>query len=373
LQLRRHAAARAQAPAPGGSMPPELELRGLMLRGKQALEIEEYQTARGIFERAVALAPSSPETHYLLARALAGLKQVKLAATEYRKTLDLKPGHAGSLLGLASIAEGTGDYDEAERDYKAAIAAGSRERAQRALASLLARIGRRDEAESILTGLLKANPSDADSRFELGLARALNGDCEGAIPELRRVVQAQPRRIPALFQLGNCLSRTGKKDEAAQVLEDFQKVSREEKERIDRERQVHFLLLAADNLAEAGNLDGAIAKAREATRTDPSSSRAQAFLGSLLSEAGRDPEALDALLEASRLEPGDAMTLTETGRLLVLAGRIPEAIDYLQRATKADVNLPAPHRFLAILYMQAGRKAEAEKERAAFIRLTSHP
>ena len=351
----------------------EGEFRALMQRGREALEIAEFHGAKDLLERAVALKPGSPEASYLLARAWAGLKQVKPAEVRYLKVLELQPGHAGALLGLAAIAEGTGRYDEAERYYREAIAAGSEGRAERALASLLARQGRAADAERLLTDLLAEHPDDADTRFELGLARALAGQCEAAIPELQRVVEAQPRRVPALFQLGNCLSRTGRKEEAARVLETFTRVKREAMEQEERERLVHFTMLEADRLASAGQVKAAIAKAREAVAVDPASARAHAFLGSLLVETGDDAGALAALSEAARLDPTDAMALTEVGRLLVLANRVPEAIDSLVAATEADKNLPDPHRFLSILYQQMGRQADADRHRAAFMRLTSKP
>lgn len=351
----------------------EAQFRALIQRGRQALKIEEFHGAKDLLERAARMRPGSPEAQYLLARAWAGLKQVKQAEVHYHKVLEIHQAHAGALQGLATIAEGTGRYEEAEGFYRQAIQAGAEGRARRSLASLLARQGRGEEAERILLAMLEADPSDTDARFELGLARALVGNCASAIPELRAVVEAEPRRVPALFQLGNCLSRAGRPEEATEVLESFRRVKREEMEREERERLVHFTMLEADRLAAAGDLPGAVAKSREAVAADPGSARAHAFLGSLLLEAGDDKEALRALMEAARLDPSDAIALTEVGRLLVLAGRVPEAVDYLIRATEADKNLPEPHRFLAILYKQAGRDAEAERHREAFLRLKSKP
>ena len=359
------------APAPGGRRPERAAAEGQILiqRGRQALEIEEFDGAKQLLERAVELKPDSVEAHFLLARAHAGLKQVKPAEIHYKRALALWPGHAGSMMGLAAIAEGTGRYDEAERLYRGAIESGSTGRSRRSLASLLARTGRVAEAETILGELIAANPGDMDSRYELGLARALSGSCEAAIPELRKVVEAQPRRVPALFQLGNCLSRTGRPEEALEVLGTFRRVKREEMEREELERLVHFTMLEADRLAAAGKPAEAVAKARQAVAADPGAARAHAFLGSLLIESGDNAGALAELIEAARLDPSDAMALTEAGRLLVLAGRIPEAIEYLSRATRVDKGLPDPHRYLAILYKQMGRDEEAERHRAAFMKL----
>src|SRR5262249_22299853 len=107
--------------------------------------------------RAAKLQPASAPAHFQLGRALAGLKRLKPAAAEFEATLAIEPGHAGAILGLAAIDEGTGDFAAAERRYRDAVALGPNPRARRGLASLLGREGKPDEAESILQALLAAD------------------------------------------------------------------------------------------------------------------------------------------------------------------------------------------------------------------------
>lgn len=341
----------------------------LMQRGMQTLETEDYSTAADLFARAVSIQPGNVTARYLHAKSLAGMKRLKPAEAEYREALKIQPGHEGALLGLAAIDENTGHLASAEEHYREVIRKGTNPRAERGLAGLLSRTGRFKDAEAILSRLIAADPGDADSRFELGLALSLKGDCEAAIPEFRKVVAARPSSVMALFHLGNCLSRTGKTDEAATVLERFRATSEEEKRRVDLGKKVHFTLLEADELAEAGKMDAAVAKAREALKIDPKSARAHAFLGSLLMELGRNDEALASLKRASELDPSDAISLTEAGRLLALSGKPDEALTYFRKAVAADANLAEPHRFLALLYQQMGRTEDAEREKAIFLRL----
>jgi tetratricopeptide (TPR) repeat protein len=375
------APARAEDPAPAASetrqaparpqdrTPGEAAFGMLMQRGLQALESQEFAAAVQLLERAVAAQRRSAAAHYQLGRAYAGLKRTKPAEAHYTEALALHPRHPGALMGLAAIAELTGEYAAAEGHYRGAVAAGAGVRAERALASLLARTGRSPDAEAILARLLAADPNDHETRYELGLARELRGDCEGAIPEFRKVAEAQPGRATAHFHLGNCLSRAGRKDEAAPALARFQEITRVERRRLEVGKQVHFTLIDADRLAEAGRLDEAVAKAREAVGFDPGSARAHAFLGSLLAEAGRNEEALASVARASDLDPSDAVSATEAGRLHALAGRAEEAVAYLKRAVAADANLAEPHRFLAVLYAQMGRMEDAERERRLYLSL----
>lgn len=363
----------AQGAPQGAQRGGESELRSLLYRGVKAIDSEDFTTAEDLLQRAVKLQPGSAPAHYQLGRALAGLKRLKPASEQFEAALAIDPRHGGAILGLAAIDEGTGDFAAAERRYRDAIALGPGPRAQRALASLIGREGRSAEAETILGALLAADPGDADSRFELALARAIKGDCAAAIPDFRKVLEVQPKRVTALFQLGNCLSRTGRTEEAGAVLKRFRDTSEEEKRRKEIEKKVHFTLLEADSLAEAGKMDAAIAKAREALKTDPDSGSAHAFLGSLLAEAGRNDAALPELKRAAEIDPGDILSLSEAGRLLAMAGRYEEALGWFRRAAAADVNAAEPHRFLAILYQQMGRKEEAEREKAIYLRLSHAP
>jgi len=367
------ARARAQGGAPDAARRVEAEYRSLLSRGAKAVGSEDFDTARELLERAVRLRPDSVPAHYQLGRALTGLKRLKPGAEQFGMVLKLEPKHSGAMMGLASIDEGTGDFPGAERRYREAMALGPNKAASRALASLLGRQGRGDEASAILRKLLAADPNDADTLFEQALAHAIEGDCPSAIPEFQRVVAAQPARVTALFQLGNCLSRTGRTDEAVEVLARFRRAAADEKARKESEKKVHFALLEADSLAEAGKTEAAAAKVREAIAADPGSASAHGFLGSLLIEMGRNGEALVELKRAAEIDPADAMALVEIGRLLALGGRGEEAIPYLKRAAAADTNAAEPHKFLAILYQQMGRSAEAEKEKAIYLSLARVP
>jgi tetratricopeptide (TPR) repeat protein len=363
-------------PGAGGSSDPrraESELRSILYRGARAVDSEDYATAEEILSRAVKLAPASVPAHYQLGRALAGLKRLKPASEQFEAALKIDPRHAGAILGLAAIDEGTGDYAGAERRYREATALGPNPRAARSLASLIGREGRSAEAQTMLAALLAADPNDADSRFELALARAISGGCDAAIPDFRKVLEIQPKRVTALFQLGNCLSRTGRTAEAEEVLRRFRENSDEERRRKEIDRKVHFTLLEADALAESGKPEAALAKAREAVALDPGSGDAHAFLGSLLTEAGKDGEALRELERAAEVDPTDILSLSEAGRLLAMAGRNDEALVYFRKAAAADVNPAEPHRFLAILYQQMGRREEAEREKAIYLDLSRAP
>ena len=68
------------------------DFRGLLNRGRLAIEAAEFDIAVKILDRAVSLRPGSADAHLQLARAHAGRKQLKPAGVHFNKTLSLRPG-----------------------------------------------------------------------------------------------------------------------------------------------------------------------------------------------------------------------------------------------------------------------------------------
>jgi protein O-GlcNAc transferase len=353
-----------------GSGSPQ-EFASLMAQGQAAIRAQEYENARGVLEKAVAMRPSDPAAHYALARACAGAMKYQFAREHYMETLRLAPGHQQALLDLAAIDENTGRFEEAAGDYRAALRAGPSPKAERGLASLAAKQGRTDEAIAMLKKLADADDSDVESRYQLGLAMMQKGDCAAAVPQFQAVLHREAAHLGALFNLGNCLNRSGQKDEAASALDRFQKASREEAERVDRRRRAYFLLLDADKKLEGGDAAAAVTSLQEAVRLNPGDARGHAMLGQALEARGDDPGALSAFTRAADLDAGDPIVQVETGRLLGKAGRFEEAIPYFKRAALGDPQMPEPHLYLAAAYQQLGRAAEAAAEQATYRRLSA--
>ena len=75
----------------------------------------------------------------------------------------------------------------------------------------------------------------------------------------------------------------------------------------------------------AGELDGAIARYREAIELDPELPIAWNGLSMALARKGALDEAVEAARRLVELEPDDALSHTNLSRLLQQQGRIPEA------------------------------------------------
>jgi protein O-GlcNAc transferase len=341
----------------------------LMARGRSALAAGDSGAAREALEKAVALAPSDPSARHALARAYAAEKKYQLAVRELEETLRLSPGLTAALVDLASIEEHSGRLDKAGTFYRQALAAGPDPRAERGLATLLAKQGKLDEAIASLKTLAAASPGDAETRLQLGLALMQRGDCAAAVTEFETTLAARPRHLGALLNRGNCLRRLGRADEAERALASFESVSREEAQATDRRRRGWFLLQEADRRLNAGDPRGAKTALDEAVQLDPDNAGARAMRGQLLEALGDDRGAAAEFRKAAELDSSDPVILFEAGRLSGKTGRVDEAIPLFRLAAQVDPTMPEPHMMLAVSYRQTGRAAEAAEEEAIYRRL----
>jgi tetratricopeptide (TPR) repeat protein len=106
--------------------------------------------------------------------------------------------------------------------------------------------------------------------------------------------------------------------------------------------------------AEAGDLEGAIARLRRELDDDASSAGTWLALGSVLSRAGRWEEAVSALHEAVELEGDLAVARVLFARALEAAGRTDDAVFQLLRASKLAPDDPAVLRELGGAFYRKG-------------------
>lgn len=340
-----------------------------MMLGQTALNMEDFANARVNLEQAVALRPEDPGAHYALGRAYAGEKRFKVATEHFLETLELSPDHPSALVDLAAIEENTGRFEQATEHYRQALAQGPNPGAQRGLSGLLAKQGKRDEAIKMLLELAEADAQDAKSRYQLGLVLMQAGDCDGAVEQFQAVSQIDTAHTGALMNLGNCLNRLGRSEEAEQAMERFRTTREEERQKTDVQRRGYFLLVEADKKLQKGDLTGAMSHMDEAVRLNPDDPRAHAMRGQIFESQGAIAKALQDYVRAAELDPSDSVVLVEAGRLLGKSGRLEEAVPYFKKALSVDPEMPEAHFMLAAAYFQLGRTEEAGKEKAIYDRL----
>ncbi len=125
----------------------------------------------------------------------------------------------------------------------------------------------------------------------------------------------------------------------------------------------------AQELAEVGRHDEAIAEYRAALELRPSALFAHLHLAESLALAGRTAEALDEYHEAVRLAPEHVEARTNLGILLMRTGRLEEAESQLAEAARLKPKDAEIRAALGLVLAQVGRLAEAEVQFAEALRI----
>ena len=114
----------------------------------------------------------------------------------------------------------------------------------------------------------------------------------------------------------------------------------------------------------------AISEARHAISLDPNFAEGYARLGEILNLAGRPEEGLDLVKRAMRLDPHFPPNyLIYVGHAYYAMGNYEEAIAAMKRALTGNPDFLHPHRTLAAIFGELGRKEEAQAEVAEVLRI----
>lgn len=222
--------------------------------------------------------------------------------------------------------------------------------------------GRREAAGRLFEASLKREKS-VDALQGLGLSLKELGQPGRAEACFREVLAMRPAHPFALIDLGDCLRRQGRHQEAADVLGEAVRQGRGSA-RVRHQYGVALMALgrhgeALDQIMHAqrqmpghawvrfdvgmalcalGRAGEALEHFRAAMDLDPATPWFPYRLGLTLAGLGREAEALDHLARAVVVAPGEARPNLELGRLLGRMGR-PGAQAYLREAARIDPGL----------------------------------
>ncbi len=248
----------------------------------------------------------------------------------------------------------------------------------------LQRAGKPAEAERLCRQILDKDPKHVDAAHLLGLARAAQGDLEGAVTLLEEVLAGDPAIATAVYNLATLKQRQGQ-DEAA--LAGFLRASElapayvparlaaaaalHKGGRIE-EALVHYregLAREPDNppaqinlalaLRTFGHLNEAEAVLGTVLRRHPENLKGLLQLGDLLAQRERWAEARSVFEQCRVLSPGSATPLLGLVGACKGLGDLEGAIAAARAALAAEPVRPPTHRVLAILLSEAGRVDEA--------------
>jgi tetratricopeptide (TPR) repeat protein len=280
--------------------------------GLKALESQRYSEAVDLFTKAVAAEPSDFAAHFHLALALSLTGKDAEAISEYRKTLELKPGLYEAQLNLGILLMRGKQPKEAIPLLEAAVQTKrSVFRPVFTLASAQFEAGDFAAAERGFESAIKLDPKAADAHLGLGRSIFRQGRLKEATPHLRRAAELDAAHRDALLELATVHEERKELTEAIALYREFP-------DNIAARERLGNLLLLSDQPGEAiPHLEAVVAKA-------PTLAARYALATAYLRDKQPD-KALPVLEQAVAGEPSNIDLRLAYGRLLRDVRRLPDA------------------------------------------------
>jgi Flp pilus assembly protein TadD len=258
--------------------------------------------------------------------------------------------------------------------------------------------GRLDEAERILSEIVRQQPDSGDANLYLGLARFRAGRSGAARPLLERAVSLSPTSARAWKTLGlvtmsggdlnGALPALGKACELAENDEEacyflardlhalghyetardaFEKALRAApkpmQSKVHRAIALNFVALFLPQEAERH-----FVKSIQLAGPSPNGEDPRVDYGAFLFRQGRTEEAVRPLEQAVRDAPSSARANLEWGRVLLHLNRLNEAAACLEKTVALEPDNSNAHLLLGQAYLRLGRTTQADRELRFFHR-----
>jgi len=219
-------------------------------------------------------------------------------------------------------------------------------------------------AEAVLREGQRLYPGDVWINFNLGecLERLARRD-----EAIRYYMAARSLRPETAHDLAHALERKGETDQAIALFQDLARLRPEDG------RHLGCLGAALKGRGRSHEatavLEAAIATSRAAIGLKPDLPGTHIALGNALKELGKQDEAITEYREALRLKPDYAMAHNDLGLALTNQGELREAIAEFREALRLKPDYPAAHNSLGVALKDQGKLDEAIVEFRETLRL----
>ena len=171
------------------------------------------------YKLAAQLDPGDPRPPFNLAVIYQDEGRTGEAVELYRSILDRHPRYAPALANLASIEEGGGDFQSAERTYRRAMEVNPDDAAAAGqYGFFLLRRDRVGDAEAAFLEALRRNKKYPNAFFGLAVIARQQGKPTEALRFFKEAIYYNPQDLEAHLQAADILLMQGKKEEAVGML-----------------------------------------------------------------------------------------------------------------------------------------------------------
>ena len=231
----------------------------------RALGMAEYDDAAKAYGVAAGIDPEDPEIRSRLGHARVLDRRYLTAERDLMWAYERGQRDIATLIYFGAALWENGKPEEAERVYREAVARSDRAAAPlHQLGRLLLWSSSFVEAARVLTEAAGRGASGLD--FELTRARALEGastvdtefTTEEALAAYLRAVELAPEHSEVRYGLARVLLRTGQRPQAAEQLDIYRRLQREDEERTREQGQLEARIANSLELLRQGDAEGAL-------------------------------------------------------------------------------------------------------------------
>jgi tetratricopeptide (TPR) repeat protein len=220
-------------------------------------------------------------------------------------------------------------------------------------------------AEHEFSAALKAAPAFFPAETSLGYVELARKDPKSALPHFDRVVEQQPKDVPALVGRGQTLLALNRDQDAAAAFEAAVAIDPSLTELALRVEVLKFRgaeqgLARAREAARAGRLDEAIQAYTAAIASSPDSPFLYRELAAIERQKGSADAALEHFRKAVSLDSSDAKSAAQIGELLEAAGDFEGAAKAYTDALAIEPNADVEKRLDAVNARTALARLPAE-------------
>ena len=294
--------------------------------GAAFARLGRYEDAIEEYQKALQFDPENSAIRFNLGLAHYKAAQFSKAAAELVKVVADQPDNANPVLVLADCYLSLGEYKNVVDLLAPREAAFKNDRAfLYLLGTALIRDGQTEKGQVLVDRILRDGES-AEARLLMGMGHLMVSDYPGALKELTRAVELNPKLLSVNLYYGRALLANSQREKAAEAF-------------------------------------------RRELGQNPNDYETNYYLGVLLKEDRQFDQAMSFLERALMLRPGAVNARFQIGSLHLAAGDLPEAERMLKEVAREAPDFPDVHAALAKLYYRLKRKEDGDREQAILQKL----
>ena len=310
------------------------------------MDLGQVSEVEQVLHTAMKKFPNDPTPPLVLAEFFFRQGEKEKAENELKAAIASRNQEVKLQLALATLYEQTKRPAEAEKMYRDFIGKTDGKsdalKVENALAALLARLGRLEESNDLLTKILKYNPQDHDALLLQGRLALAKGDSQNSISSFRTLLKDQPESPAVLTLLADAYLMDGKLGLAQENLEMASAV-----------RPLDFSLRKnlVDFLLRQNNHSLALEKIDEFVKLDANSIDGAILKSDVLTASGKAGQAEALLKEIRSKHPENALAPMRLGGFYLGQTQYDAAIKEYEAALKLSADGVEPLRSIAGTYL----------------------